>query len=117
MTRLTQNERIVRMLRSTGDRGITQLDVDAPTLDGGTPIRRLASRINELRDAGYVINTHARRNKMAVYRLESEPEQARPAAEPPSPASPPTPTPTPVASPGEPVASPANAIHGWDDDE
>jgi len=61
----TQNDRALKMLRSAGRRGITQLDADALP----KPIRRLASRINDLRTAGYLIATPGRRHKMVVYVL------------------------------------------------
>ena len=53
MTRTpTQRERALRALHDRAGRGITQLDFDGPTIDGLPPIRRLASRIDELRAAG-----------------------------------------------------------------
>ena len=81
----TQNDRVAKMLRAAGRRGLTQLDLDGPTPDGGKPIRRLASRINDLRARGYEIDSTGRRNRMAVYRLISEPvpvSEAEPAAAP-----------------------------------
>lgn len=65
----TQSERVLRALR-THPRGITQLDFDGPrTVDGGPPVRRLASRIADLRAAGHRIEVRGRRHKMAVYVL------------------------------------------------
>lgn len=67
--RLTQKGRVLRMLRHAAGTGITQLECDAP-VDGGAPIRRLASRVAELRRDGHQIETlPARRRKMAVYVL------------------------------------------------
>jgi len=80
----TQNERVAALLRQAARRGLTQLDADGPVLDGGPPIRRLASRISDLRDRGWVIDSSARRSKMAVYRLIAEP--AAPAQQPARPA-------------------------------
>jgi hypothetical protein len=71
--RLTQAQRVARAFRRVGPRGITQLDFDAPTIDGRAPIRRVASRVAELRDAGYVIRSDGRRQLMAVYVLVHEP--------------------------------------------
>jgi len=69
----TQNERVAALLRQAGRRGLQQIDVDGLVLDGGPPIRRLASRITDLRARGWVIDSSARRSKMAVYRLVAEP--------------------------------------------
>ena len=80
----TQNERVAALLRQAGRCGLQQQDVDGPVLDGGPPIRRLASRISDLRDRGWMIDASARRSKMAVYRLISEP--AAPAQQPARPA-------------------------------
>lgn len=67
----TQLERVARALLRHGH--VSQLDFDSPTIDGLPPIRRVASRILDLRDAGWKINSHERRNAMAVYRLVSRP--------------------------------------------
>jgi hypothetical protein len=61
-------------------RGITQVDFDSPTIDGREPIRRVASRIDELRAAGYRIDSRGRRHRMAVYVLLGEPGVAAPAS-------------------------------------
>ena len=71
---MTQNDRVGRMLRRAGRHGISQTDFDGPhTADGGPPVRRLASRIADVRALGYEIDSTGRRNRMAVYRLISEP--------------------------------------------
>lgn len=75
---MTQRERVLRALRARGQHGITQLDFDGPTIDGLPPARRLASRIDELRAAGYRIDSSGRRHRMAVYVLLGEPEGERP---------------------------------------
>lgn len=68
----SQNARVLRMLRHVGPTGLSQLECDTP-LDGGPPIRRLASRITDLRRDGHPILTLAeRRRKMAVYVLQTE---------------------------------------------
>jgi len=92
----TQNERVAALLRRAGRRGLQQIDVEGPVLDGGPPIRRLASRINDLRGHGWVIDSSARRAKMAVYVALSEP--AAPAQQPARPAED-VPTSTPAAAP------------------
>lgn len=76
---LTQCERVLRALRAAGRRGISQLDFDAPS-DGRPPIRRLASRIADLRAAGYRIESNQRRHKMAVYLLLVGSPEAHPPA-------------------------------------
>ena len=70
----TQTQRILAALRAAGPRGITQLDFDTQPVDGGKPIRRVASRITELRDAGHLIDSSGRRFKMAVYVLVEDAE-------------------------------------------
>lgn len=71
----TQEQRVAKALRFAGSRGITQIDFDPPALDGLAPIRRLASRINDLRDKGWKIDSTGRRLGMARYVLNSEPER------------------------------------------
>jgi hypothetical protein len=77
----TQNARLLAALRDRGPEGITQLDFDgysAAVFDGGKPIRRLASRINDLRNDGYEITSRALPNRIAVYVLKgSAPEGMR----------------------------------------
>lgn len=75
---LSQCDRVVRALIQH-PAGVSQPDFDAP-VDGGKPIRRLASRIVELRDRGYVIETRRLPNRVALYVLVSVPE--RPPARP-----------------------------------
>jgi hypothetical protein len=74
----TQHARVLAMLRRAGHRGITQLDADALP----KPIRRLASRVHDLRAIGYTIETRARRQMMAVYVLVGEPSPPPPLAPP-----------------------------------
>lgn len=53
---MTQLERVKRQLHVSGSEGITPVDFMAPNvIDGGAPILRLAARIKELREQGYVI--------------------------------------------------------------
>lgn len=71
MTRpLTQCQRVARALTNAGAAGVTQLDFDAPT-DGGRPIRRLASRVADLRSDGYRIDTRRDRTGLARYVLSN----------------------------------------------
>lgn len=76
MAALTQRERLLNALRERGFHGLSQLDFFAPHVcDGGEPITRIAARVEELRDAGYVITSAKEpdRGKCAVYRLVREP--------------------------------------------
>ena len=71
---MNTNQRVLRMLTNAGPKGITVADVDGsgPILDGGRAIKRLAARINDLRNAGHTITTTMRsRNgvRWAVYTL------------------------------------------------
>jgi hypothetical protein len=70
----TQVHRVAKQLRLAGKRGITQVDFDVPALDGYPPIRRLASRISDLRDRGWRIDSSTRRLGMSRYVLQHEPE-------------------------------------------
>lgn len=70
---MTQAERVFDALYLADRRGITQIDfLRFPTIDGGPPITRVAARIEELRDRGYVITSGERRDRCVVYRLEGE---------------------------------------------
>ena len=66
---MTQRERVERLLKERGPLGITQADFDGPTVDGGLPIRRLASRINELRQDGWTIKSQRDPSKFSRYVL------------------------------------------------
>lgn len=57
MKKLTQTQRVLRALRALGDHGVTSVDFLPPTVDGGPPILRVAARIHELREDGFVIQT------------------------------------------------------------
>jgi len=73
--RPTQAERILRLLEQRGERGITALDLLSPTADGGPPVMRLPSRIDEMRRRGHRITatmvTTAGGARVARYRLVS----------------------------------------------
>lgn len=69
---MTQKDRILAALYRAGKFGISQIDFDLPdVIDGGTPIKRVAARIEELRDQGFAIRSGERRAKCVVYRIES----------------------------------------------
>ena len=70
--RATQRTRVLALLVRVGERGLTQADVSphGGVIDGGKPIARLASRIEELRnDHGVPIVGGERRQGFEVYRL------------------------------------------------
>jgi hypothetical protein len=71
----TQRQRVARALTRFGR--TTELDWQGPTIDGGPPIRRLASRIAELRDEGWIIDSRERRHGLAVYRLMRKPLEVK----------------------------------------
>lgn len=66
---MTQTERVLAALRIHLG-GITQVDfLRVPTIDGGSPITRLAARILELRDDGHPILDAGTRDGCKLYRL------------------------------------------------
>ena len=71
MSAPTQNARILTLLTQRGERGITAMDMLSPTADGGPPVMRLPSRIDELRRCGYRISSRMIRTaggaRVAVY--------------------------------------------------
>lgn len=72
---LTQAERVLRLARLRGEHGFTQIDFDLPGVtDGGTPIKRVAARVLELREQGYGIDSGERRQLCTVYRLTADVE-------------------------------------------
>lgn len=73
-----QRLRVLDALRAAGNAGVGTSCFLAPdVVDGGKPIVRLPSRIDELRKAGYTIVSHRAPNGTAIYRLVGE---AAPAA-------------------------------------
>lgn len=103
----TQQARVLRALRESGNRGTEQSEWLAPNVrDRRGPITRLASRIADLRAAGYTIRTAGRRHGFRVYVLEEEPgPRLRPA--PPRAA---------LLDASAGVQSPRSAIAPWGDD-
>lgn len=76
----TQRERVLDALRRAGLRGVTAVDfLPLHVIDGGAPITRLASRVEELGRAGHRIERAGRRARCIVYRLA--PSAPAPAAE------------------------------------
>ena len=78
-----QLERVLDLLRAQGRAGVRQTDVLAPTIDGGPEVKRLASRISELRHT-HVIDKQRDGDGCAVYVLRGQrtagsPPQPRPA--------------------------------------
>jgi hypothetical protein len=72
----TQLERVIAASRSF--RGVAQVDFLAPNVcDGGTPITRLAARIEEAKDRGYAFDVIGTRSKCRVYRLADDAESGR----------------------------------------
>jgi hypothetical protein len=68
--RPTQRDRVLSALRVAGEHGVRSTDFLHP-VGGHPPILRVASRISELRDLGYDIQTRRTENGTAEYRLRS----------------------------------------------
>lgn len=74
-TMMTQKERVLKSLRATGTKGITQADWSGafgPTPDNGPPITRLAARVLELKQDGFRVGrkpSDELRNLCRVYYL------------------------------------------------
>ncbi len=71
---MTQAQRVLAALRQTGSRGVTQNDFAPPpnggsVIDGGSRISRVAARVRELREDGYVIVSAGRREGFETYVL------------------------------------------------
>jgi len=81
MNRASQRDRVLRLLVERGARGVIQRDFLPPgVVDGGKPIARLASRIEELRnDDGLKIVSAGRRSGYEVYRLADPATAPKPA--------------------------------------
>jgi hypothetical protein len=64
-------ERVLELARRRGRRGVHCSDFDVPgqTADGGKPIRRLAARVDELRNLGHVFETRKRADRTVDYVL------------------------------------------------
>jgi len=66
---VTAKQRILSRLQAGYD--VSPVDYQAPTIDGGKPILRVAARILDLRREGHAIEVVGTRNHCAVYRLAS----------------------------------------------
>lgn len=64
-------ERVLELARKRGRRGVhsSDFDVAGQTADGGKPIRRLAAKIDELRNQGHWFNARKRRDRTVDYVL------------------------------------------------
>lgn len=76
---MTQRARVLRALK-TGPVRATAFSLPN-VIDDGPPIYRVAARVQELRDAGYVIETTRFSVGAAVYELISEPDLVRDASD------------------------------------
>lgn len=72
---MTQNERVLALLRDRGLRGLNTVDLHAPTCDHGKPILRLAARVRDLQDQGFAIRSERKSNGTATYFLMSDAER------------------------------------------
>lgn len=87
--KLTQRQRVLQALQRVGSRGLTQVDFLMPSvIDDGPPITRVGARIEELRNGGYRIENHGRRDKCVVYVLRLDGQPHKPIPEPAPPAEP-----------------------------
>ena len=74
---MTDTERIAAVLRKRGEVSPLDFDGSRPPIDGTMkPIKRMAARVKELRDEGWIIRTDTR-DGMALYVLVQEPGKAR----------------------------------------
>ena len=78
---MTQNDRVLALLRQRGDQGLNTADLMAPAVDGRKPILRLAARIFDLQQQGYRIRSVRRSNATVSYFLVGERELGRPLSE------------------------------------
>jgi hypothetical protein len=88
--RLTQTQRVLRLLEQRGERGITAADLLPPVVDGLKPVGRLAARIDELRSRGLHIVTDRKGGGYARYILREPQRVAAAASAAPCPADPAT---------------------------
>ena len=63
-------ERVLELARKRGRAGVHQTDFDAGrVVDGGKPIRRLAARVDELKNQGHWFTTRRNRDRTTTYVL------------------------------------------------
>jgi len=69
----TQTDRVLRVLQQRGERGVSAVDFLLPhVVDGGPPILRLPSRVDDLRRRGHRISSSMKKvggARLAVYVL------------------------------------------------
>lgn len=76
----SQVERVLALLRERAGagRGVNTTELqELPVADGGRPILRLAARVHQLRERGFVISGRRERNGTQTYVLLAEPEVER----------------------------------------
>lgn len=77
MAAMTQNDRVLRLLRIRGEYGTTVNDWDrgegVPAVDGGARMTRLAARITDLKNAGHPVEPVEKRGGFTVYALVGSP--------------------------------------------
>jgi hypothetical protein len=83
---MTQRDRVLAALRRAGPQGVGQVDIVTGRIDGRAAILRGPSRINELRAAGFAIETKRESDGTARYVLRGEPDSEAPGTPPPAPA-------------------------------
>ena len=72
---MTQNERVLKLLRARAGEGVNTTDLMAPDADGGKPILRLAARIDDLRRRGHGFEVRRRSNGTTTYVLLHDAER------------------------------------------
>lgn len=73
-TPMPQADRVLRALQERRGDGVTPVHFAAPdVLDGGSPIMRVAARVQDLRDRGHRIETRKGRGGVARYVLIESP--------------------------------------------
>ena len=75
MRPVTQNDRVLKLLRAREGEGINTTDLMAPAADGGKPILRLAARIDDLRKRGHGFEVRRRSNGTVTYVLLHDAER------------------------------------------
>lgn len=75
MNKVTQKDRVLRLLRERGPLGVCMQDFDGgtrPPADGLGRFTRLGGRIDELKKDGHEIDASGRRDRFAVYVLTKD---------------------------------------------
>lgn len=70
---MSQCDRVLALLRSRGGDGLNTAELqEAPIVDGGAPILRLAARVHQLQERGIAITSRREQNGTATYTLTEE---------------------------------------------